>query len=111
MANDILIDRLNKRIEIQEKIKVLDNYGGFTETWTTISTCWAEIKPTNTSNDFEANKISDKITYIITIRYTKNIKNNDRIKFKDRIFNIINIMNIMEENKILEITAEEEIIN
>lgn len=111
MANDVLIDRLNKRIEIQEKIKVLDNYGGFTETWATLYTCWAEIKPMNTSNDFEANKISDKITYIITIRYTKDIKNNYRIKFKNRIFNIINIMNVMEENKILEIIAEEEIIN
>ena len=111
MANDILIDRLNKRIEIQEKIKVPDTYGGFTETWTTLYTCWAEIKPTNTSNDFEANKISDKITYIITIRYTNNIKNNYRIKFNNRIFNIINIMNLMENNKILEITTEEEIIN
>ena len=38
------------------------------------------------------------------------IELNSRIEFY-RIFNIINIMNIMEENKILEITAEEEIKN
>ena len=57
------------------------------------------------------NKINEKITYIITIRFNSKIKSNQRIKYKDRIFNIKNTINVMEENKIMEITAEEEMVN
>ena len=111
MAVDVLVDRLNKIIEIQEKNKTKDTYGGFTEQWVKLLNCWAEIKPLTVNNIFEANKINEKITYIITIRFNSKIKSNQRIKYKDRIFNIKNIINFMEENKIMEITAEEEIVN
>lgn len=111
MTKNILIDRLNKIIEVQEKTKTLDDCGGFTEKWKKLLNCWAEIKPISTNNIFEANKINDKIIYTITIRYNSKIKNNHRIKLGNRIFYIKNIVNIMEENRILEIIAEEENFN
>ena len=41
MAVDVLVDRLNKIIEIQEKNKTKDTYGGFTEQWVKLLNCWA----------------------------------------------------------------------
>ena len=107
MTEKNLIDRLNKRVEIQEKTNTEDGFGGFTETWVKLRDAWAEIKPINTFENFEANGINEKITHIITLRYFSDVKTDNRIKYGSRIFNIKGVINILEENKILEIKVEE----
>lgn len=103
-----IINRLNKRIEIQEKTIINDNQGGFIENWKTIMNIYAEIKPINTANEIQAENITNIITHIITVRYSKLIKNEHRIKYKDRIFYINGIIDCLESNTILEIRAQEE---
>jgi len=104
-----LLDRLNRRIIIQEKKFTNDEQGGFIETWINIKTTWAEIKPINTLSDLEANRISENISHLITIRYFEPLTTECRIIYQDRIFMIKSVINIMESNKIQEIIAEEEL--
>lgn len=107
MKEDSLIDRLCKKIFIQEKTNIEDGFGGFMESWRTIKSTWAEIKPLTASDKYEASKIEEKITHLITIRYFLNLKTNHRILYQDRVFNIRGIVNPFENNKIQEIKAEE----
>lgn len=107
MIKNILSDRLNKRIEIQENTTTSDGFGGFTNSWTKLKEIWAEIKPINIYNTFEANKVQEKISHIITIRYCSELTINHRIKYQNRIFNIQGIINPLEKNKIMEIETEE----
>lgn len=107
MTENNFIGKLNKRIEIQRKTIEKDGFGGFNENWNHLNYVWAEVKPITAFDNFEAEKISEKISHIITIRYLKDIKNDDRIKFYNRIFNIKSILNPFEENKTLKIIAEE----
>lgn len=107
MIEKSLIDRLNKRITIQTKTITSDGFGSHNEVWTNLAIVWAEINPISNKNVFEANKIDDKTTHIITIRYYASLTTKDRIKYGDRIFNIIGIINPLENNKIMQIKVEE----
>jgi len=107
MNNRRLVDRLNRRIEIQRKSNIEDGFGGFIETWTALKEVWAEIKPINTFEHFEANSISEKITHTIILRYFADLKTEHRIKYQGRIFVIKGIINVLEENKVLELKVEE----
>ncbi len=102
-----LIDRLNRRVEIQKKTNTEDGFGGFIEEWVKVRDVWAEIKPTTIFENFEADRINEKVTHIITLRYFSDLKNDNRIKYNDRIFNIKGIINVLEENRILEVEVEE----
>ena len=57
--------------------------------------------------NFEADRINERATHIITLRYFSDLKNDNRIKYNDRIFNIKGIINVLEENRILEVEVEE----
>ena len=107
MIEKSLIDRLNKRITIQTKTTTSDGFGSHNEVWANLAIVWAEINPISNKNVFEANKIDDKTTHIITIRYYTSLTTKDRIKYGDRIFNIIGIINPLENNKIMQIKVEE----
>lgn len=107
MIKDSLIDKLNKKIEIQYKTKQNDGFGGFSEEWQKLKDTWAEIVPIKNVNQLEAEKISEKVTHIITIRYFSTFSTLYRIKYNNRIFVIKGVLNPKEKNDILEIVVEE----
>ncbi|MDD2839741.1 MAG: phage head closure protein [Rickettsiales bacterium] len=107
MVEKNLVDRLNKRIKIQSKVKMADGFGGYSEIWSDLKTLWAEIKPISNAENFEANQIGEKTSFIITIRYFDLLTTQQRIKYGERIFNIVGVINPLENNQIIEIAAEE----
>ncbi len=107
MTQNVLLDRLNKKVEIQYKTNTEDGFGGFSEEWKKLKYTWAEIKPIDTFEQFEAEKISERITHIITIRYFEDFKTEYRIVYNNRVFKIKGVLNTEEKNNTLEITAEE----
>ncbi len=107
MSEKKLVDRLNRRVEIQKKTNTEDGFGGFIEEWVKVKDVWAEIKPITIFENFEADRINEKITHTITLRYLSDLKNDNRIKYGNRIFNIKGIINILEENNTLEVKVEE----
>ncbi|GMO59136.1 MAG: hypothetical protein Ta2D_04890 [Rickettsiales bacterium] len=103
------INRLNKKVSIQEKLSVSDGSGGFNTEWNLLKLVWAEVKTIYLDENFMANQNQNLATHIITIRYMPNINVNNRIMYKENIFNIIGITN--KENRILEIKARTTLLN
>ena len=107
MTEKKFVDRLNKRIIIQSKTRTSDGLGGYSETWSDLKTLWAEIKPISNTSNFETSQIEEKIIYTITIRYYSPLTTQCRIKYGNRVFNIVCIKNPLENNQTMEITSEE----
>lgn len=99
--------KLSHRITIQNRTQVADGFGGYTETWATFATVWAEVKAVSSRERFFSGKLELNITHKITIRYLAGVEGDMRISFDSRIFKIIGARDPEERKAWLEIDAEE----
>ncbi len=102
-----LASRLNKRIEIQALTETPDGGGGYTSTWNTTTTVWAEIKPLRGREIFESLQVQKEASFTFTIRYKLGVTTKMRIKYGSRVFNIRAVINPDEHGELLELLAEE----
>jgi len=107
MAKKCSAGDLRNRIKFEERTLTPDSIGGSTESWAVFYECWAEIKPANASQVWQARQISHRITHKIKIRYTTGIKADMRINFGGRIMQIKKVINVDERNTWLDIEANE----
>lgn len=101
------IGKLKHRITFQELSNSKNEYGEPIEEWLDIKTVWAEIKPVSGSQFFAAKQINTEISHNVYIRYRKGLSPSMRIKFKERIFEILYIMNVNENNTLMQIYCKE----
>ncbi|MCI8483498.1 MAG: phage head closure protein [Lachnospiraceae bacterium] len=102
------IGRTNKRVtfcryaEEENELKQMQQY------LKPIRTVWASVEPKSGKELVEANKDHPELTYVITVRYQKDITSDMYIKYKDRLFEIkAPPRNIREANEMLEIICTE----
>jgi len=76
-----------------------DNYGQVVESWSTIATRWASIRPMTGDESEEGKQVKAKATHEIKMRYLVDITTKDRVKLGTRIFNVYSIINTEEKNK------------
>lgn len=109
MANccESLASRLQHRVTLQQVSQSSDGQGGFTESWSSVATLFAEIKPQKSYERFQAAQMQTPTTHKITIRYRAGITTKHRLIFGTRVFEIKGIINPDEANRILELTALE----
>lgn len=104
------VGRLNKKVtfcrysEGENELKQLQQ-----QLKPVIENIWATVEPKSGREYIEANKEHPELTYIITVRYRKDITPDMFIQFKGRLFNIKSIRNIREANEMLEISCTEKI--
>ena len=102
---------LNKQIIIQKRTKTQNTFNEEINTYTTHLTCWAKIKQTVSKTDnteiYENNQLQTKTTFEIEIRYNPTIKEDMRIVYGKKTFDILNINNLNQANIKLLITVEE----
>jgi len=102
------IGELNKRIEVQAASKVSDGMGGFTSTFNTIATVFCAIWPTSANQTIASAQPLGTITHRIRIRWRSNFRSTWRLKFGERIFDIVGPpINPNEKNEFLDIMAKE----
>ncbi|MEN9782319.1 MAG: Phage head-tail joining protein [Pseudomonadota bacterium] len=101
---------LNKKILIQKEIITLDDGGGYSSTWQDVAVVWANFVNTSSNNITTFLKNDASKTYVIEIRYNKNIEVGQKILFEAREFLIKQCTN-PEEDKIRMILVAEEIVN
>lgn len=106
---EISYKNFNRRIVI-EKLNIVTTENNFdTEEWVDFATLWSSINNLYGREFWAAKAINKEDTVVFTVRYSKKIsvinKENYRIKFKDKIFNIIFIDNVKYENKFIKIKA------
>ena len=74
-----------------------------------VRTVWASVEPKSGREYTEADKDRPELTYVITVRYQKDITPDMLIQFKKRLFYIKSIRNIREANEMLEISCIEKV--
>lgn len=92
------------RIELQAQALLTDEYGGQTVTWATEKTLWAVIEPRTGKEIFEHNQLQSNVSAYVTVRYQTTLANTlngakYRLKFGDRLYNILAVMNLADDLK------------
>ncbi len=104
----IAAGRLNKRIELQNEVGTLDEYGGKTESWLTVDHLWADIDPLTGRELFAAHQVHAEITHRITIRQRPGLRSDMRFAYGSRVFNIATMpVNVGEGNEAIEVFCVE----
>lgn len=99
---------LRNLITIQKPARAQDSSGSTAETWSTLCTVWAAIRPLKGREYYAANQAQMEITTEITIRYRSDVSAEHRIIFGNRTFEIKTVVNIDERNHWLVMMCEEE---
>lgn len=102
------IGKLNKRISIIEQSTNQNSYGEVEDSWESILEVWANVKPLQGRELYLAKQTNAELTSKVTIRYTTSVSPDNRIKYGNRIFEIISPpINVNEENRFLELLCKE----
>lgn len=83
------IGRLNRRVEILEFCKHRDEYGGETGEWKTVAKVWAAIVPVSGTEQMFAQAVTAEKVVRITIRYCHWLTVLHRIRYGDKLYEII----------------------
>jgi len=98
-------------IEIQQQIEANNEFGEPIVTWQKMANRYASIRPIRGTERYISLEKHAEVTHEIEIRYLADSRFSPkcRIKFRDRIFDIISILNIGERNKQVKILAKEQV--
>jgi SPP1 family predicted phage head-tail adaptor len=106
-----LTSKLQKRIEILEQISNRDELGGSASQWVEKYKANALIEPIHNislkGQIYKDMQLSTNLLFIYTIRFRNDITNKMRIKYQDKLFNILRVINLYEKNTALQILAQE----
>ena len=103
--------KLRHRLRLQSASKATDNLGGYTTTWSTVTTIWGAIWPQGGSEYVEHMLTQGEVTTKIRIRYRPGVVIGNR--FQDvqtsDIYNIKNIINWEMRNIYLDCICVKEV--
>jgi len=91
--------KLNHRITIQQPTKVYES-GEQLETWTTMTTVWANLKPM-VSDEFEKTEVKFQASthYEVTIRHLSTVTPEDRFICDGETYHIFGVIHTNEDKK------------
>ena len=95
------------RIVIQRKYLTYNTYNEPIETWKDSIELWSDVISTGGGEFYAAQKLNASTTAVFRTRYVVDIKTTDRIKYGDRIFEILFINDVSEKHIELLISAKE----
>lgn len=100
--------QLRHKMVIERATTSRASTGHAQQTWATHLLRFAAIRPLSSKELLAYNiQIQTEATHEITLRGPLDITTKDRIKFGERIFNIIGVINVDERNKEIKVTAKE----
>ena len=96
--------RLRHSVTIQQRTATIDAVGDVSDSWTTLITARAEIRPLSARELFAAQATQSEVTHQVTVRYRSELAAPKtaatyRVLFGSRVFNIHGAMNIDERNR------------
>lgn len=104
---DLYSGKLRNTIVVERAVKTPDGGGGADNTWQTVATIRAYIKPISGGERFQAMRLEADTTHRIFIRYRSDLLTSDRINYNGRLFQIRALINLEERNQWFEIYADE----
>lgn len=101
------IGKLNRRIDILKYDVTRDEYGGEQKEWVLQKTLWASIQPVSGTEYFKAQQVEAQNITTIIIRYRTDITVLNRIKYKDKIYEIIGVSDNFTNHNMLTLNCKE----
>jgi SPP1 family predicted phage head-tail adaptor len=99
---------INKRITILQKSEIQNSYGEIENNPVELAKVWANIKTLRGRELFQANQVHNEVTVKVIIRYRSGILPKMKIKYGERVLEIIAPpININEQNRFLELSCKE----
>ena len=105
MSNSI--GKMRYRVKVENATNTRDAGGGLSQSYSPVTTIYANIKPMNANSIYRQWIVQEKVTHEVTIRYMKNISTNSRVSYGSRNFNIKGIINVDERDRFLKLLCEE----
>lgn len=101
--------KLNKRVTIEQPVETRGaDYGEPISTWETLATVWAAIEPLAGREYFANQQVQGSATARVRIRARDDVTEKMRIRYKDRILQIVEPpMNLMERGEEMHLMVEE----
>ena len=103
---DITAGMLRHKIAIERKQTTPDGVGGFTTAWTPIATPRAHVKDASGTERIQFERINAQARTRFTVRYRSDVRESDRIVFRDVAYNIRHLDNLEYRNRWLVIDAD-----
>lgn len=98
---------LRHKIFIQGKQQTPDGEGGFIEDWTDLRQAWAKVEVIQARQQYQFQSVNVEATHRITVRGEVEVSEDNRIRFKNRFFEIKTIEDIEERGIKKVITCRE----
>lgn len=86
------LGKMRYRVTIESINTTTDDDGFTAETFIPFATVWADITPVSSKEYFSSEQTLDEVTSKIYVRYISGINTLMRVKYGERIFNIISIL-------------------
>jgi SPP1 family predicted phage head-tail adaptor len=107
---------LRHLVSVQQRSATIDSVGDVSDSWTTLFSDHAEIRPLSGRELLAAQAIQSEITHQITVRYRTEYANPVsvtplRVLFGARVFDITAVMNLDERNREVRMMAREGVSN
>lgn len=107
MLPEVVIGRLNKRLELQEPTETQGPNGEPQIEWTTVATRWGSLEPLSGREGLMAKQAGSTTTHRIRLWHCAGLDEKWQIKWGERIFRIENVRNVEELNWSMELMAVE----
>lgn len=107
MTRRLAIGALRHRLRFEAPEDLKDGYGGFSRTYREIGSVWARITQLGVQTQFDEQKRENIASYLIQIRWRKDIVPGGRFRFRDRIFSIRSVSDADERRLFLDCICEE----
>lgn len=80
--------KLDQRVTLQSVSSTTDAGGGRVETWATVATLWASVRPMSGRERLQADQLESPANYRVTIRRRTDLTTDKRILWKGKPLNI-----------------------
>ena len=87
--------------------RVADEGGGFTESWVTVATLSADLRPISGDERVEADRLAGRSRHEIVLRYRPGVVPAMRFRKGARIFHILAVIDVDERRRWLKCSCEE----
>jgi SPP1 family predicted phage head-tail adaptor len=98
---------LRRRLTLEQLDRVSDDGGGFTESWITVATLAADLRPIGGNESVEADRITGSVSHEVVLRYRPGVVPAMRFRLDTRIFQILAVIDVDERRRWLKCWCEE----
>ncbi len=101
------IGNLRHRITIQQIARIDDGAGGYTETWASAGTVYADVYPLKGQERYDAQQIQANLSHRVTIRYRADVNPSMRLSYGTRTLVIEAVIDPEERHRELILMCSE----